>query len=50
MQAHEHIFENGDVENGKAVGVRSLSPKDGDMTEAFEESCKEIYEQCTNLR
>jgi hypothetical protein len=50
VQAHENIFEKGDVENGEPTGVCCLSPKDGDITDAFERSCEEILRQVKNLR
>ena len=48
VQAHQAVFEGGDVENGEAVGVHCLSPKDGDVTEVFEEACREIHRKCAN--
>jgi nicotinamide/nicotinate riboside kinase len=46
VKAHEHIFENGDVENGKvkSEGLHVLQPLEGkeEMTKCFKESCEII--------
>ncbi|KAK1922164.1 hypothetical protein DB88DRAFT_536240 [Papiliotrema laurentii] len=45
VKAHQGIFEDGDVENGRPLsGITLLEPLDGDMTDVFEAACKTIID------
>lgn len=44
VKAHRDVFKGGDVEKGEAQGMTLLEPADGDVTEAFEQSCQAIWD------